>query len=229
MQPQVQVQFGGEAVRSTRSYPPGYRIKPVDQQQAILRELFPGLATTSIVGAGALPGGAEGWFVIPRWPAIASTYNAAAMKVLAAIARTREASIARVDRLGGDRLRQHERTIGMFGKPRGDVEAHMLAVPAQFGLRHRGRSVRHAREMFEENEFGLGVFAAGCMLLTHPERLSQAEQLYLDCAGDEYSSSDEQQFSEAPFFRFIDGSIGFGTSWIGYVDSYFGSATAFTS
>jgi len=53
-----------------------------------------------------------------------------------------------------------------------EIKHHdILVVPAQFGLRHRGRSVRRVREVMNANEFGLGVFAIGIMLLTHPERL----------------------------------------------------------
>ena len=221
------LQFGGEEVRSDRTYPAAYAIKPLEQQAAILRQWFPSLGSGNAVAAAALPAGAEGWFVIPRWQALAGSYNAAVEQALAILSRTRDASLSRLDRLGPDRLRQHDRTVAMFEKLRGDTPDGLLVAPAQFGLRHRGRSIRHARELFTDTEVGLGVFAVACMLLTHPERLVQPDQLYVDCAGDEYSSSDEPQFSEAPFFRFIDGRIGFGTSWIGYVDSYFGSATAF--
>jgi hypothetical protein len=107
------------------------------------------------------------------------------------------------------------------------ASSDLVLLPAQCGRRHRGRSIRHARERYTENEFGLGVFAVVCLLLTHPERLSRPDQLYVDCGGDEYTASDERQFSEAPYFRFLDGTVGFGTSWIGYVDPYFGSASAF--
>ena len=228
---QVQAQFAAEETPSTRGYPPEYRVKAIEDQASMLRQLFPRLAgdaaaTGALVSGAPLPAGAEGWFLVPRWQALASTYNAAVDDVLATIARTRPASLWRSERLGRDRLRQQERTFAMMEKMGGGL-ADLIPLAAQFGLRHRGRSIRHARESFAEREFGLGIFAVGCMLLTHPERLRQAEQLYVDCAGDEYSASDEQQFSEAPFFRVIDGRVGFGTSWIGYVDPYFGSATAF--
>lgn len=175
----------------------------------------------------ALPPGAEGWFVMPDWRRTAGTYNAAVGDALAALARARDTSLSRVDRLGPDRLRQHERTAALAARLTPPPGTDFIVVAAQFGMRHRGRSIRHARELFDAGEFGLGAFAVACMLLTHPERLSQSDQLYVDCAGDEYSASDERQFSEAPYFRFLDGRVGFGTSWIGYADPYFGSATAF--
>ena len=219
-------QFSGEESPSSRSYPAEYRLNPLDQQISTLGTVFPRLADVATATGSTLPAGAEGWFAVPRWEALAPTYNEAVGLVLAALTGTRDTSLWRIDRLGPDHLRQHERTRAKFASVH-TGETPIIAVAAQFGLRHRGRSIRHARERFEAREYGLGVFAIACMLLTHPERLRQANQLYVDCAGDEYSASDEEQFSEAPFFRFIDGRVGFGTSWIGYVDPYFGSASTF--
>ncbi len=104
-----------------------------------------------------------------------------------------------------------------------------LVVPAQFGIRHRGRSVRRARETFTANEFGLGPFETGCMLLTHPERLEDYDDLWPDCAGSEYAPGEDGDFSGAPYFYFGDGEVGFGTSWVGHAREGFGSASAFLS
>ena len=221
-------QFDGEETPSTYGYPGSYLIKPLAEQLAIASQVFPGLAGTTLsTPSSVLPAGAEGWFLLPRWESLAPTYNAGVELVLAAIARSRAVSFARMDRLGPEYLRRDARTTAMFDRLRHETDEAALIVPAQFGLRHRGRSIRRAREILADDEFGLGVFEVGCMLLAHPERLQQADQLYVDCPGDEYSASDEQQFSEAPFYRIIDDRVGFGTSWIGFVDPYFGSATAF--
>ncbi|MBI4215746.1 MAG: hypothetical protein HY602_03410, partial [Parcubacteria group bacterium] len=103
----------------------------------------------------------------------------------------------------------------------------ILVVPAQFGLRHKGRSVRRAREVFAANEFGLGTFAIGIMLLTHLEREVQWEQLHIDCAGDEFAPCADGGFSRAPIFCFSDGKVKFNASWVDYVYVYYGSASAF--
>jgi hypothetical protein len=77
------------------------------------------------------------------------------------------------------------------------------------------------------NQFGLGAFAIGIMLLTHPERLQNYDDLYIDCAGDEFSPEADGDFSEAPDFNFRGGRVKFGTFWVSYtVDSY-GSASGF--
>ena len=103
----------------------------------------------------------------------------------------------------------------------------ILVVAAQFGLRHRGRSVRRAREVFAENEFGLGAFAVGIMLLTHPRREVQWEQLHVECAGDEFAPEANGDFSYAPGFGFSGDGVGFGASWFEEYDEYYGPASAF--
>ncbi|MGE0393929.1 MAG: hypothetical protein AB7I25_13355 [Vicinamibacterales bacterium] len=216
-----------EEAPNPRAYPPAYRPVPVADQLARLRPLFPRLHAGTLAAPAALPAGAEGWFVVPDWRRVAPLYNTALRDALAVLARVRETSLSRIDRIGPDRLRQSERSVAMGGTLAPAPGSDYLVIAAQFGARHAGHSIRHAREMFAAHEFGLGAFALACMLLTHPERLAQADQLYIDGAGDEYSASDEAQFSEAPFFRFLDGKVSFGTSWIGYADPYFGSASAF--
>lgn len=222
-----QLAFAGEEATNPRAYPAAYRARPVGEQWATVSALFPQLRAGEPGPAGHLPDGAEAWFVVPDWRALAPVYNTALAQAMAVLARVRETSLSRLDRLGPDRLRQSERTVAMAARVPRVPGSDFLLVPAQFGARHRGRSIRHSRELFASHEYGLGAFALACMLMTHPERLVQAEQLYVDGAGDEYSASDEEQYSEAPFFRFLDGRIGFGTSWIGYADPFFGSASAF--
>lgn len=219
--------YASEEAANPRGYPAAYRPRSVADQLAMLAPLFPGLRAGMPVVPGQLPAGAEAWFVVPDWRRVAPVYNTAVGTALTALSRVRETSLSRVDRLGPDRLRQSERTIAMSAAWPVSPGSDFLVVAAQFGARHAGHSIRHAREMFVPREFGLGIFALACLLMTHPERLAQADQLYVDGAGDEYSASDEAQFSEAPYFRFLDGKVSFGTSWIGYADPYFGSASAF--
>ena len=219
--------FADEEVPSGLGYPPAYAPRPLPEQALRLRGAFPRLGETVLPPPPALPAGAEAWFLIPDWRRVAATYNVAVTDALAAIAGTRPTSLARIERLGPNSLRPHERSATMGQRLPGLGDSGLLLVAAQFGLRHRGRSVRRSRARFADHEFGLGAFAVAVMLLTHPERIAQFDQLYLDCAGDEYSASDEQQFSEAPYFRFLDGRLAFGTSWHGTSDAYFGSASAF--
>ncbi|HQI74664.1 MAG TPA: hypothetical protein PLY37_02270 [Candidatus Pacearchaeota archaeon] len=67
------------------------------------------------------------------------------------------------------------------------------------------------------------------MLLTHPEREVQWEQLHVDCAGDEFAPDADGDFSSAPVFDFNVGGVGFGASWFDDADGDYGSASAFLS
>jgi hypothetical protein len=130
--------------------------------------------------------------------------------------------------LGAEYLRQHAKTVKMFQKLGDEQKDHdILVVPAQFGLRHKGRSVRRAREVFAANEFGLGAFAIGIMLLTHPERLNRHGDLWMDCAGDEFAPFADGDFSRSPVFEFIGGRLKFGTRDVSDASGSYGSVSGF--
>jgi len=225
----VSNQFADEEVSSSYTYPKGYKVKGITEQTNILRQLFPGIGfADEKIAEQTLPSNAEGWFAIPKWETLAPTYGEAVEKVLAMIASKRKFYNYRDGHLGAEYLRQHVKTVKMFQKL-GDEQKDfdILVVPAQFGLRHKGRSVRRGREVFIVNEFGLGAFAIGIMLLTHPEREIQWEQLHIDCAGDEYAPDGDGEFVGAPYFDWGDGGLHFGTDWTGSVNEQFGSASGF--
>lgn len=227
----VSNQFADEEVQSSYAYPKGYKVKGITEQTNILRQLFPGIGfADEKIAEQPLPSNAEGWFAIPKWQTLAPTYGEAVEKVLAMIASKRKFYSYRDGQTGAEYLRQHAKTVKMFQKL-GDEQKDfdILVVPAQFGLRHKGRSVRRAREVFTANEFGLGAFAIGIMLLTHPEREVQWEQLHVDCAGDEFAPVADGGFSYAPLFYFNDGKVRFNAGWFGRARGYDGSASAFVS
>jgi hypothetical protein len=225
-----------EEVPSEYGYLSGYQPQKrgLAQQEQCLQELFPGLGFLDLsnIKFTVFPDGDEGWFAIPRWQAIAPTYNGAVQKVLDLIKLTRQGAFQnyREGQIGPDRLRQSVRST-RFWETIGNQQAgkDILVLPAQFGLVHRGRSVRRAREVMRVNEFGLGAFAVGVMLLTHPERLMHYDDLWIDCAGDEYHDpGSDAPFDLAPYFRFDDDGVEFGTGCVSDVDEYYGSASAFS-
>ncbi len=223
-------QFANEEVSSSYAYPSEYKLKSVTEQANKLRELFPGIGNADeTLATKSLPKGAEGYFVIPRWEKIAPTYNEAVQKVLSLIASSRKFYNYREGQLGPKNLRQSEKSAKIFQKLGKDQKGDLLIVPAQFGMLHRGQSVRRAREVFMANEFGLGAFALGCMIFTHPERLVRWEELHFDCAGDEFSPEADGDFSGAPDFRFYGSKVRFGTRWISNAGDDVGSASGFVS
>lgn len=229
----VSNQYADEEVSSSYVYPNGYKVKGIAEQVATLKSLFPELKDATFdeeLATQPLPPNAEGWFAIPRWEKLGSSYNEAVDRVLATIASSRTFYNYRKDQTGPEYLRQHAKTVNAFQKLGDEQTGHdILIVPCQFGLRHRGRSVRRAREVMNAVEFGLGTFAVGCMILTHPEREVKWEQLHVDCAGDEFAPDAGGDFSGAPIFFFVGGKVRFDAYWCGGARAVFGSASAFLS
>jgi len=225
----VSDKFKDEEVGSNRVYPPTYHVRPVEAQVTELRKLFPGLgACQEKLGRRPLPLGAEAWFAIPRWQALAPTYNEAVEKMLAVLATKRKFSNRIIGKLGDKYLRQCERTI-LAAKILGEQQEgnDILVVAVQAGMLHRGASARRTRISMVGNEYGLGVFAIGCILLTHPERLSTLDTLMIDCSGDEYSVRSDYTFDRVPLFDYDVGGIEFSIFYEDRARNLWGTPTAF--
>lgn len=222
-------QFADEEVASNYVYPLGYKVKGITEQTSRLRELFPSIgAAAEQLAEQSLPTGAEGFFAIPRWQKLAPTYNKAVELVLAKIAETRSFYIWPDGYPSEQHLQQHKRTVKMFETLVAQQPNHdILVVPGQFGLRHRGRSVRRAREVFTGNEFGFGAFAVGIMLLTHPERLVHFDNLWIDFPGDEYAPGAGGAFYRAPYFYFYGDEVEFDARYVDDARDFYGSASGF--
>jgi hypothetical protein len=228
----VSDKFKDEEVESNYGYFSGYRKpKGITEQTNILRQLFPGVGfADEKLAERPVPANAEGWFAIPKWQTIAPTYTEAVEKVLAKINETRNGKFYnyREGKLGSDYLKQSAKTEKVFQTLGDEQKDHdILVVAAQFGIRHRGRSVRRACEVMQVNEYGLGAFAVGIMLLTHPERLMNYDDLHVNCAGDGYAPEADGVFSFAPFFNFDGDRVKFGAVWYGYANGRCGSSSAF--
>jgi hypothetical protein len=225
----VSDKYKDEEVGSSRVYPPTYRVRPVEAQVTELRKLFPSLGSCQEkLARRQIPEGAEAWFAIPRWQALTSTYNEAVEMVLGVLATKRRFSNRIVGRLGEKFLRQSERTK-LAEKILSEQQqgSDLLVVGAQAGLLHRGSSARRTRVAMAGNEFGLGVFAFACMLLTHPERLSTADTLMIDCGGDEYSVRGDYTFDRVPLFDFDMAGIEFSIFYEDRARNLWGTPTGF--
>jgi len=228
-------EYADEEVESTYGYLSGYtKPKTVPEQVNILSGLFSGTAigfADADVARGELPDGAEGYFAIPRWQKIAPTYGEAVQKVLDLLSKAYGGRFRnwREGQLGPQNLRQSAKSVAMWEKLGQEQKSDILVVPAQFGLRHRGRSVRRAREVMRKAEFGLGAFAVGIMMLTHENRLKHYDDLWIDCAGDEFHDPQisDAPFDHAPCFFFGGGKLKFGTRWSVSAFVYCGSASGF--
>lgn len=234
----IQDQYADQEVPSNYGYLSGYaRPKGITKQVEDLLQRFPSLNPESALRYNhdvypklELPDWVEGPFAIPQPERVAPIYGEAVKMTLTLLNEARNGKFYNYlgDNLGEAYLRQHERTVRMIQtlvEQQGNPD--ILIVPAQFGIRHRGRSVLRAREKFQAREFGLGAFGIGIMILTHPERLQHYDDLWIDCAGDEYAPDADGAFSNAPCFDFDDGRLGFFANWVDDPDERCGSASAF--
>lgn len=224
--------FADEEVSSNYGYLSGYaKPKGIAQQVKIIHDLFPEVKWGYFRPDEeqiAVPDGAEGLFAIPRWQTIAPTYAVAVKIVLAKLKETRKGKFInyRECEMTSANLCESAWKAEAVTKIEKSQEGHdILVVPAQFGIMHRGRSVRQARAVIGGKGFGLGAFEVGIMLLTHPERLQHYNDLYIDCAGDEFKPSGGREFSHAPVF-FVGNELKFDALSVGRATDYYGSASA---
>jgi len=175
-----------------------------------------------------LPEGAEAWFAIPRWQALGPTYQEAVEQVLEKIGQQRKFAHRMQGRLSQAYLRQMDRSERAMAilteqQPGNDI----LIVAAQMGRLHRGCSARRTRMIMQGNEFGLGVFAFGTILLTHPERLSTGDALMVDCGGDEYSLGGDGIYDRVPLFDYDLGGLQFSVFYNDRSRNLWGSPSGF--
>lgn len=226
-------EFADEEVESTYGYLSGYKpnSKSVADQVKRLQELLPGIGSANEkLAEQSLPEGAEGFFAIPRWQKVGKTYEEALQKVLDLIKQARNGKFYnhREGQIGPDRLRLRAKTAKALETLGQQQEGNdILVIPCQFGLRHRGRSVRRALEVMPAMEFGNDPFTIACMILTHPERLQHYNDLWIDCAGAEYDCGGGGAFGGAPCFFFNDGGVGFGGNYAGNASGGYGSSSGF--
>jgi len=221
--------YKDEQVASNRVYPPTYRVRPIEAQVTALRTLFPALGSChEKLARKPLLEGAEAWFAIPRWQALAPTYNEAVQMLIEVLSSKRKVSNRIIGKVGEKYLRQTERSKlaeKILAEQQGGND--ILVIPSQAGMLHRGCSARRTRVSLAGNEFGLGMFAIGCMLLTHPERLSSADTLMIDCGGDEYSVRCDYTFDRVPLFDYDIGGVELSIFYEDRARNLWGTPTGF--
>ncbi len=109
-------EFKNEEVETyNEGYTCAYPRRKITEQMNTLRQLFPSIEfADNKIAEQKLPPGAEGWFAIPQWQALAPTYGEAVEKVLAKIDETRKFKNSCEGELGPNRLRQLPRTERML-------------------------------------------------------------------------------------------------------------------
>lgn len=241
----VSDQYKDEEVDSSYAYPDVYHgLKPIGVQVDVLAKEFNlSLGYVSefienVLPTLPLPEGAEGWAAIPSVDAVAKRffpevtdqaekYCRAVELILEKLGKTRNFYNYREGEVNTRQLRQHARTLHALDLIAETQKGDILIIPVQYGMRHRGRSDRRARECFVANEFGFGAFAVGCMAFTHPERYVQWEELDTDCPGDEFAPGADGDFSKSPYLYFHGGKLRFGTRGVSDARGRFGAVSGF--
>jgi hypothetical protein len=222
--------YAREKVASIYGYPDGYRMKSVQEQEAMLRRLFPALGTREDdlvrLAKRPLPFRTE-WAAIPRWEKVGETYCDAIKKVFSLIASERRFSNTCKETLNDQSLLQTGKAINAWKRLGEEQSGDILIVATQFGMRYRGCSVRCATDSMYSHEFGLGTFAVACMLLTHPKREVKWEQLHPECGGDYFTPIAGEQLARAPLFSFRSGELKLDNVQIDNPGDGFGCASGF--
>lgn len=209
------------------AYPSGYRVKSVPEQGKILQKIFPGIGgigTATDMKASFL-GEAEGLFVIPKWNTIASTYAEALAIVFEKMRLFHNGKFLSYEtRLDKIEMSKHtQKAFDEFGKKQ---YGNFITVPIQFGEYHRRDTINCTLKNLAHGEFGIDPFSVCCMLITHPERLTQSKDLGIACIGG--ALNDPKIGSVTPVYAFCEGKVEFSTipSNEGY-GGFFGAVTGF--
>jgi len=228
------------AIRERRTkyrYPPEYTgLSPIAEQVKALQKVpaFAELDAAWFLNEGqdwydslTLPDAVEGPLVYV-WHEALGGYCATHDIILKAIAKERKFYNYREGQLTTDRFRQCEATREAELSLKADQPGDFLIVPSQVGDRWGNYPVKEVRESYAEGEFGHGSVAGGCLILSHPNRLVRFDELDMDFPGDEFDDPDAGvRFDRAPYFRFYDGEVEFGTVRVGLVSDRYGSVSGF--
>lgn len=204
--------------------------KPLKEQWEILKNYFPSLKISkenldSEFIQEAYPK-AEGLFLIPDWPSIAPTYGHAAVVALEALRFSVNGNFKNFKTINDEHLKQSRQLKSAWETIRASQDGDILVAPAQFGLKNTHDTTSSSRGSMKKNEFGLGLFSNTIMLITHPERLCNRFDLWIDCAGDEFLFAGKP--TEAPCF-FFDHRLNLGSYPDKLKRNGYGSPTFFTS
>lgn len=165
-------------------------------------------------------------YLIPVWQSVDSTYSGAVLKVLDAIKKSRPFLNYREGEIDEAHLKETNRKKELIAKlPKQDGKYIVLNV--QLGQKYQGVSVQEVRKQFDASEFGLGAYEMACILLAHPEVLSNPSQLWIDCPGDDWKWTGESGFSSAPIFVFDGGGLEFDAGRLGGAYENCGSSSGF--
>jgi len=227
--------YANERTPSNYGYPPEFRFRSPAEQLSFWQshKLTKKLNDNHVAGLvkriedAGLASGAEAIGVWPKFSRLGGLYPVT-KKIFALLAGSRDFNNYRGDEIGKKENWRHTvKTAGCFQWLDEYQPGDYFVVPFQFGRHCAGASVRYARVRLSEAEFGLCPYSGGCLLLTHPDRITGDNQLYLDLGGCEWSPHADGGFCSSAFFCWSGGRLGFGSGNVGSAYAGYGLVSAF--
>lgn len=127
--------------------------------------------------------------------------------------------------MGSDRFLPLDEVFQWLQQLEAQIPGDFACRPCNFGRRLAGHAVVASRWAAEHllSAIVTPSWVNGNGLLTHPDRLTDYDYLWIDNAGDQYRFEDARAFGGAPCFHRDDADLGFGTNDVGDACGYCGA------
>jgi hypothetical protein len=240
--------YENEKTRLAWFYPKRWKVPSVKTQARNLAKAFPSFVPTYHPDAQKIvvPKGADGIAILPTlislgrlWdikePHQAGYGRILEQHVLGAIAQSRPFQNYRAGELTESYIRVNAEVLELLIPLEEEAERqgfNCLALPVNLGNwqtrdTYSPRNARGQALHLPPSRLPLGSVQNGCLLLAMPDRLTAYEQLWMWCAGDEYSWEADGYWSFCPYFRFDGAQLRFNADGADFVYDYYGSPVAF--
>lgn len=191
--------------------------EPVVSQLEQIRMMFPGIGGVNAAYLARINSGEitfdtkgfsqkdQGYWCIPRWEAIASTYSEAVRMVFVLLKESFGGKFSASESSQVDEycLKESKYKRQMMNRIFSQQRADVLIMEAQFGNRYGGKVAKEVRALMASNEFCLGVYEVAMMLLLSKNRFNEHhDNLGIDASGDLWRYPGSERFVCTPFFSY---------------------------
>ncbi|MDD2745600.1 MAG: hypothetical protein PHU93_03615 [Candidatus Gracilibacteria bacterium] len=172
------------------------------------------------------PEGIDGYFLIPHWSEIASSYGGATALLVDHIGQRRKFRVTQNLSVLFESffLTETERKATAIASIQKEQGSKFSIIPAQLGAKYLEQSAHEAVVSMRKHEFPLGLYEVCYIVLQHTELLEGT--IFIECPGDSISPDGNGIFSHVPVFVFHEKEIHFAASLPEDVHSTSGIASA---
>jgi len=215
--------YANERVPSTLDYPQDFRYRTPAEQleywraQKATRKLDANYVPDLVkrIEDAGLPAGMAGIGIWPKFSRLGGLYKAVNL-IFCLISASRDFNNYRGGEITSRKHWRHTiQTAGCLQRLDEYQPGDYMVVPVDFGKFWAGASIRHWQVRCMPMQFGLCPFTGGCLLLTHPNRITGDGQLYLDLGGCEWSPLADGDFYCSAHFDWCESRLDFGSRDVG--------------